>query len=429
MARTARNYKLENRTQRIKLGAQHRPYWTIIGQGLYLGYRKGVKGGAWIARYYVSAGKYATQKLGKADDYQDANSIDVLNYFQAQEKARQFADQTAKSNAGIANAQITVKDAIANYLDWMKTHRKSYPYAKHTSEIHILPAFENRPAQSLTTIKIRQWHENLVKQPPKLKGTPIKQNYRAMPSTPEEIRARKATANRILTVLKAALNHAWRDGLIESDEPWRKVKPFRNVDAPKIRYLELSECQRLLNACPADFRQLVRAGLLTGCRYGELIRAKNYDFNANQGTLHIRETKNGKPRHVPLTQEGINFFEQLTLGRVGDKNIFLREDGEPWGTSHQIRRLKEACEKAKIKPAISFHILRHTYGSLLASKGVPLQVIAELLGHSDTRITNRHYAHLMPSFVSDTLRANLPEFEKNKQNNNVVSINNRPSLG
>jgi len=57
-----------------------------------------------------------------------------------------------------------------------------------------------------------------------------------------------------------------------------------------------------------------------------------------------------------------------------------------------------------IEPEINFHVLRHTYGSLLASKGVPLQVIAELLGHSDTRITSQHYAHLMPSFVSDTLR-------------------------
>ena len=62
-------------------------------------------------------------------------------------------------------------------------------------------------------------------------------------------------------------------------------------------------------------------------------------------------------------------------------------------------------------------MLRHTYGSLLASRGVPLQVIAELLGHADTRITSRHYAHLMPSFVSDTLRANLPTFIKDEASN------------
>jgi integrase len=55
-------------------------------------------------------------------------------------------------------------------------------------------------------------------------------------------------------------------------------------------------------------------------------------------------------------------------------------------------------------------VLRHTYGSMLAMRGVPLQVIAEALGHSDTRITHRHYAHLMPSYVADTIRSHLPNF-------------------
>ena len=41
-------------------------------------------------------------------------------------------------------------------------------------------------------------------------------------------------------------------------------------------------------------------------------------------------------------------------------------------------------------------------------KGVPITVIAAALGHADTRITEKHYGHLAPSFVADTIRANLP---------------------
>jgi hypothetical protein len=48
---------------------------------------------------------------------------------------------------------------------------------------------------------------------------------------PEAIRARRSTANRLLTVLKAALNRAFRDGRVASDEAWRKVKRFREADA------------------------------------------------------------------------------------------------------------------------------------------------------------------------------------------------------
>jgi integrase len=79
-----------------------------------------------------------------------------------------------------------------------------------------------------------------------------------------------------------------------------------------------------------------------------------------------------------------------------------------WGKSHQLRPMLEACKQAKINPAISFHVLRHTHGSTLAIRGVPMGVIAEQLGHADTRMTEKHYAHLAPSYVADTIRANFP---------------------
>ena len=223
----------------------------------------------------------------------------------------------------------------------------------------------------------------------------------------------------MLTILKAALNHAWHDGYVASDEAWRKVKPFRGVNAAKIRYLTEAECKRLINACEKEFRPMVRAALHTGARYGELTGMRVHDYNPDAGTVLARETKNGKPRHIPLTDEGQEFIEQLVLGRKGEDIMFLRDDGEPWGKSHQARRLERACEAAKITPAVSFHVLRHSYGSALALKGVPLQVIASALGHSDTRITERHYAHLQPSYIADTIRANLPAFGGVKKGNTV----------
>ena len=89
--------------------------------------------------------------------------------------------------------------------------------------------------------------------------------------------------------------------------------------------------------------------------------------------------------------------------------MFLREDGEEWGPSHQQRPLLNASEAAKINPAVNFHILRHTYASLLAMKGVSMAVIAAQLGHSDTRMTEKHYAHLAPNYVADTVRAAFPD--------------------
>lgn len=53
-------------------------------------------------------------------------------------------------------------------------------------------------------------------------------------------------------------------------DAWSLIKPFTEVDRPKIRYLIDPEAARLVNACPLDLRQLVMGALLTGCRYGEL---------------------------------------------------------------------------------------------------------------------------------------------------------------
>jgi integrase len=78
------------------------------------------------------------------------------------------------------------------------------------------------------------------------------------------------------------------------------------------------------------------------------------------------------------------------------------------GPEARQRPLIEACKRAKIAPAVSFHVLRHTHGSLLAMQGVPLAVIAKQLGHADTRMTERHYAHLAPSYVAETIRASFP---------------------
>jgi len=197
---------------------------------------------------------------------------------------------------------------------------------------------------------------------------------------------------------------------VASDDAWRRVRPFRAVDTARVRYLTEAECVRLVNACEPSFRNLVHGALLTGCRYSELTTMRAADFNPDAGTLTVRDSKAGKPRHVVLTDEGQDLIASLTAGKNSEAPIFTRADGGVWRQSHQLRPMTEACERAKINPAVSFHVLRHTHGSALAMRGVPMGVIAEQLGHADTRMTEKHYAHLAPSYVADTIRAHFPKF-------------------
>ena len=106
-------------------------------------------------------------------------------------------------------------------------------------------------------------------------------------------------------------------------DAWAAVKPFREADKAKVRYLLDDEITRLVNACPPDFRAMVTGALMTGCRYGELSAMKAGDFDPQAGTVTIRQSKGGKPRHVALTDEGRGFF-QGHGGRQGRQRSAFR---------------------------------------------------------------------------------------------------------
>ncbi len=414
MARTVRDANLETRTARSRLLSRKKPYYRVIDQGCHLGYYKGARAASWSSRYFVGGGRYVEMTLGLADDATDADGIKVLSFSQAQAKAREWFAEQARGAAGAEKVgKYTVKDALTDYQEWLDVERPDRSLqVKRDMRCRIKaliePEFGKTDVSKLTTRAIRRWHLKLATSLPRMRsrsGAPIR--YRDNSNDPEAERKRRHSANRVLTVLKAALNHAWRERRVPNDDAWRRVRPFREVDAARIRYLTDAESVRLVNACSSDFRKLVQAALLTGGRYGELISARASDFDERAGCLLIRRSKSGKPRRIVLTEEGIEFFSQVCAGRSPEELALLRHDGKAWNQSHQIRRLKDACSAARIEPAVSFHILRHTYASRLAMKGTPLAVIAEQLGHADTRMVEKHYAHLAPSYVAETVRANF----------------------
>jgi integrase len=184
------------------------------------------------------------------------------------------------------------------------------------------------PLDKLTKGRILGWHQKMAETPPRLRTRPgLAQKHREADTSPEAIRRRRSTANRVLTILKAALNHAHRDGKCASDDAWRTVRGFREADAAKLRYLSDDEARRLTNASPPDFRALVTAALLTGCRYGELAAMTGEDFNADSGTVRVHTSKSGKPRHVVLTQEGRDFIAPLATRKPASARLFLRGNG------------------------------------------------------------------------------------------------------
>lgn len=415
MARDVKDAKIGTRTARRDLAPAAKPYYRALDTGLHLGYRKGKRGGKWVMRWYAGKGDYRMEVIGQADDHQDADGETVLDFSQAQRRARELYPQRLAELEGrtYRKGAYTVRDALQDYHQHLETHGKTARDSRSRAETLILPELGEVETAKLTASMIRRWHEGLAKAPARARRAKGEDGVKYRKETsddPEAERRRKATANRMLAILKAGLNHAWREGMISSDDAWRRVQPFKNVDAARVRYLDLDEAQRLINACEPAFRALVRGALFTGMRYGELTALQVQDFNRDAAAVHVRASKSGKGRHVYLNADGVAFFEQVTAGRKGGELMFAKADGSQWGRTHQKRPLKAACERAGIDPPITFHELRHSYASHAIMAGAPLMVVAENLGHADTRMVEKHYGHLAQSYVADTIRKTAPSF-------------------
>jgi integrase len=409
MAGTVREAKLNSRATRARLKRGRQPHWrTIIVGRVHLGYQRWPEDqeGRWLLRRYLD-GKYRVVEIGKADDRLEADGEHVWSFDQAQ------ANAMAQVDAPKAKVhRMTVRQAFERYIEHKAHQGQPTGDALSRGKVHILPALGDIVVADLTSEHLRRWLSAMAAMPAMLRrGKSGKPNYRPAPVGDEQVRRRRNSSNRVLAIVKAALNYAFDEGLVNNNEAWgRRVKPFREANQPRVRYLSVAEATRLVNACEPDFRSLVRGALETGCRYSELTRLEVADFNPDAGTLAIRKSKSGKARHVVLTDEGASFFRQQVLGRAGDALILTRADGKPWGDCHQVARMRLACSAGRITPPISFHGLRHTWASLAVMGSAPLLVVAKNLGHADTKMVERHYGHLAPSFIADAIRAGAPKF-------------------
>jgi hypothetical protein len=111
---------------------------------------------------------------------------------------------------------------------------------------------------------------------------------------------------------------------------------------------------------------------------------------------------------ITLTDAGSEFFRVMCAGRLGDELTFLNA-GRDWRKSEQTRPWLKQSGKLRSN-LIGFHGLRHTWASLAVMAGMPLLVVAKNLGHSDTRMVEKHYGHLAPSYVAETTRRYAPRF-------------------
>ena len=378
MARKVRNNALESRTNRLKFPIAKKPVFVRVGPGISLGYRRNQTAGTWVLRIADGQGGSKTSKIGLADDFDEANGAEFLDYWQAQERAK---IEAKRGRASVGNEPLTVSAAAETYLSWLTAKNpRTAADTRGRLEKHFLPKFGKRLVSSLTKTMLDVWLSGMI----------------GKSDNPERVRQSKDSANRVLTMVKALLNHAVKDpanGLTD-DAAWRLVKPFQGVSKPRDTRYTAAEVKRLISSAPDKATaDLIKGAFLTGARYGELAEARVSYFDARAQTLRVNVGKTGS-RTIILQTSAVDFFSKLIAKRNSDEFLFIREDKTRWKRSDQTRPVKEALEKARLPLNGSIYALRHTYISSAIEGGVPLNIIAENCGTS-VRMIEKTYAKIL----------------------------------
>lgn len=144
----------------------------------------------------------------------------------------------------------------------------------------------------------------------------------------------------------------------------------------RLRFLSKDEIGRLYASCQGELLAFVTFALNTGCRRGEMLALTWQDIDIQRGQIHIRDSKSGKGRVIPMNETVKNLI--LSLKKQPDSpNIF---------SSYHREAFDAALVKAKIDDA-SLHSLRHTFASHLVMSGVDLVAVSRLLGHASIQMT------------------------------------------
>ncbi len=285
--------------------------------------------------------------------------------------------------------QLTVLDLCEKFLDWVELHRSPATYDDYRDWLDRWQRLHGtRRARDIQAADLEEWKQALAKQD-----------------------LSPWTVNHAIVAVKTC----WSWGLKNDFLPFNRLQKVQKLDAEgRERTFTADEFLALLRHSDALFRQVLLFLRLTGIRPGEFSRLlwKQVDFANHVLVIRLhksrRTAKSKKPRiiHLPPAAEGLLRWRLRSLGHTPEnvpaalhgETVFLNEDGRPWKYNALRCRMRRLRVRAGIGPdengeRIVLYTARHTFGSRAAAAGVSDRRLADLMGHTDPKMTQK-YIHL-----------------------------------
>ena len=365
----------------------------------------------WYVYYRRPDGRSAHHKLGDADLFSVADARNAV---------LEFLSALARGEEPYRKPESRDKMPLGQFIDdiygpWVLEHRRS-----GESTVALLKSsFAELLDLELDTVSVKH-----------VEGWRAKERKRGL---------RISTINRKVTALRAALNWAYKRGIIEA-YPLARLEMLRDESDHRVRYLSGEERERLFEALDARERRLreertrynqwlrargktplpsldkmpfadhlkpmILVSLNTGIRQGSLFALRWSDINMREAILTVRaaSSKSGKTVRVPLNRtarEALSAWQKQTRGD-GDGLVFPSPKGG--GMMDNCKSAWEHLLKDAGIEGFRWHDMRHDFASRLVMAGVDLNTVRELLGHADLKMTLR-YAHLAPEAKARAVEA------------------------
>jgi len=414
VARSTRSSTLETRSARLRLPIAKKPVFVKIASGISLGYRRNKTAGTWVARVADGNSGNWTKAIGNADDFDESNGTDTLDFWQAQEKAR-IIGRTERG--GASHKPLTVREAMYAYEADLRTRQKDTGNVTRL-RAHLPDTLLDRTVALLSSRELRNWRDGLARTPPGRKRNRNETVKNREPLTASSI-------NRTTTVFRAALNlaashderianrRAWETGLAAIPD----AKQPRNVILPEPVVRQIIAEAHKQNAA---FGLLVEVAAVTGARASQLKRMEVQDFQDDRlaPRLMIPTSRKGSGikkvlrRPVPIPTGLAAKLREIVAGRPAIAPLLTKPDGAVWARTDHRERFANAATAAGLDPAeVTMYALRHSniVRQLLAN--VPVRVVA---ANHDTSVLmiERTYSHHIADHADALVRGamlDIPE--------------------
>lgn len=392
-----------------------------------MGYRKGVRGGRWLVRWYGGHQKYRQEALGVADDILD---IGTLSYEAAHKAAKAVVESARKINAtSYADTGFTVRSAIEEYIverdrrvtKWEGRKVRSDASRKlmrHLLKDEKLPSI---PLSKLTEDDLTRW---LSRVDPKLKQT---SRQRLASDT-------KAALNRIHRRMRKALPPDFADivrfGLKvtsngEAPQPLARDNQILTDDQVRSILSSIAKVDR-----DGDLTRLVIVLAATGARFSQVARLQVRDVQPDRSRILMPSSRKGRERAasftpIPVGADVLAALGPITQGRDGEERLlvrwryaqvsitdWVRVSREHWKTpSEMLRFWHKACAAIALKGTVPY-ALRHSSIVRAIRNGLPIRLVAALHDTSVVMI-ERHYGRWIADGLEEIAsRAVVPLLEE-----------------